>query len=90
MIDWDKAGLFGIPVTVLGLLAALSGLAGSIDWALAFLLVALYALPVVAAFAAWMERVGDLPGEGRHSDGLAAELIDRCDLRILDDPPEAG
>jgi hypothetical protein len=56
MIDWDKAGLFGIPVAVLGLLATLSGLAGSIGWALVFLLVALYALPVVAAFAAWMVR----------------------------------
>jgi hypothetical protein len=56
MIDWDKAGLFGIPVAVLGLLAAFSGLADSIGWALVFLLVALFALPVVVAFAAWMVR----------------------------------
>jgi hypothetical protein len=27
---------------------------------------------------------------GRHSDGLATELIDRCDLMILGDPHGAG
>jgi hypothetical protein len=56
MIDWDKAGFFGIPVAVLGLLTAFSGLADEIGWALVLLVVALYALPPVAAFAAWMVR----------------------------------
>jgi hypothetical protein len=56
MIDWDKAGIFGIPVAVLGLLAAFSGLAEDIGWALVILAVVLYALPAVAAFAAWMVR----------------------------------
>jgi hypothetical protein len=56
MIDWDKAGLIGIPVAVLGLLATFSGLAEDIGWALVALVVVLYALPAVAAFAAWMVR----------------------------------
>jgi hypothetical protein len=56
MIDWDKAGLFGIPVALLGLLAALSGLADEIGWALVTVLAGLYALPVMAVFGAWMVR----------------------------------
>ena len=56
MIDWDKAGLFGIPLAVLGLLATLAGLADSIGWALVFVVVAWFALPAVTVFVAWMVR----------------------------------
>jgi hypothetical protein len=56
MIDWGKAGLLGIPVAVLGILTAFSGLADEIGWALALLVVALFALPAVVTFAAWMVR----------------------------------
>jgi hypothetical protein len=56
MIDWGKAGLLGIPVAVLGILTAFSGLADEIGWALVLLVVALFALPAVVAFAAWMVR----------------------------------
>jgi uncharacterized membrane protein len=56
MIAWDRAGLFGIPLAVLGLLVPLAGLADSIGWALVFVAVALFALLLVTVSVAWMVR----------------------------------
>jgi uncharacterized membrane protein len=56
MIAWDRAGLFGIPLAVLGLLVPLAGLADSIGWTLVFVAVALFALLLVTVLVAWMVR----------------------------------